>query len=812
MADAREIRIEYEDQASLGKAWRNYIKHGALVARVFPAPANGQQVRILLHPMWEGPDTVLTGTVVQASASTTVLQLEPLDDGARAALVELGVADAAPDLQMDIEAPDQPDAPTVDEALVARTRESDTMARIGDDEAPLDQLGDGPGGTVESMPSAQLDDRPADTAGEPAQRSPAPDDEAAPLAGKSWAEIADEGPRSMSDSSWLGQADEGPRSMSDSSWLGQADDGPALTPPDDSWAGIQSSTESQNWEIDETLMSDSAMQVPGAEQLGGQVLRPLRQDTISWDGMPAVPGNEQQAQAWPAQQQQQGWDQQQQGWDQQQQGWDQQQQGWDQQQQGWDQQQQGWDQQPAPGAPAPQVASQVGGEPMDVRQIAALSGPAGVDTESVLPAIIDSGDFGDKNWRDTLLGFFMARVTGVVVIHAFRENRWCYLVDGSPVHYQVDHSHPGEYLSDALLKDGVVSGRQWTEAMKASKLTGLAPGEYLVRRGLLTREQLQEALVRRAAAITRNLIGANFGNWTLHAWPDVRELFPWQGVGVLRLLLAAERGSKSRLTDEEITKETEPHLDRHVALVDERKALLPELDLDPGERVLVTDLLPGGWTMKELMIYGGIREKPLLRFIWVLRAMGFIELKRDEGPLSKRNRAERILYVALRDIKRRGDFEALHCHWTAIEDEIHAGYRQILEEFGRERFKAVLDPRLEDLIDRIRERADEALSRIKTLGGRTEVRKKIVGEAQLIMAADLMVKQADMEVYKSNFRVAKACYERVLELAPKIAETNEHRKHSKAQLANPQIGAAQTLSAAELADVAGAIDAAVMED
>ena len=449
---------------------------------------------------------------------------------------------------------------------------------------------------------------------------------------------------------------------------------------------------------------------------------------------------------------------------------------------------------------------------MDVRQIAALSGPAGVDTESVLPAIVDHGDFGDKNWRDTLLGFFMSRVTGVVVIHAFRENRWCYLVDGRPVHYQVDHSHPGEYLSDALLKDGVVSGRQWTDAMKASKLTGLAPGEFLVRRGLLTRPQLQAALVRRAGAITRNLIGANFGNWTLHNWSDVKELFPWDGVDVLGLLLAAERGAKARQTDEDITKETEPHLDRHVALVDARKELLPQLALDDLERVLVTDLLPGGWTMKELMIYGGIREKALLRFIWVLRAMGFIELKRDEGPLSKRNRAERILYVALRDIRRRGDFEALHCHWTAIGEEITEGYQRILKEFGRERFGGVLDPRLEELIDKIKVRADEALSSVKTLGGRAQVRKKIVGEAQLIMAADLMVKQADMEVYKSNFGVARACYERVLELAPKMAETTEQRRHAKAQLASPQIGEARIPGGAAMASVAKAIDAAVLEE
>ena len=771
LADATEIRIEYSDEAELNKAWRNYIKHGALVARVFPAPANGEQVRVVLHPCWEGPDAVLTGAVVQASASTTVLQLDELDAGARSALVTLGIADAAPDLDMDALGPDEPDAPTVDEALAAETRESDVMGPADHQDPEPDPLGIGPGATAESIPPPLPTQQPAPATVDLAS----PPEEPAPLAGLSWAEIAE--------------------------------DVPPADPPDDSWAGVQADGESVGWEVDETLMSNPAMPAPAPDALGQPVLRPIRQGSVSWESMPAVPAEGQQE--W-AQQQAQAWGQQAGGWEQQQQGWDQQ------QQQGWDQQQQqGWDQQQGygqPEVPQPPTASNVAGEPMDVRQIAALSGPAGVDTESVLPAIVDHGDFGDKNWRDTLLGFFMSRVTGVVVIHAFRENRWCYLVDGRPVHYQVDHSHPGEYLSDALLKDGVVSGRQWTDAMKASKLTGLAPGEFLVRRGLLTRPQLQAALVRRAGAITRNLIGANFGNWTLHNWSDVKELFPWDGVDVLGLLLAAERGAKARQTDEDITKETEPHLDRHVALVDARKELLPQLALDDLERVLVTDLLPGGWTMKELMIYGGIREKALLRFIWVLRAMGFIELKRDEGPLSKRNRAERILYVALRDIRRRGDFEALHCHWTAIGEEITEGYQRILKEFGRERFGGVLDPRLEELIDKIKVRADEALSSVKTLGGRAQVRKKIVGEAQLIMAADLMVKQADMEVYKSNFGVARACYERVLELAPKMAETTEQRRHAKAQLASPQIGEARIPGGAAMASVAKAIDAAVLEE
>ncbi len=444
---------------------------------------------------------------------------------------------------------------------------------------------------------------------------------------------------------------------------------------------------------------------------------------------------------------------------------------------------------------------------LDVRDVADLSGPVGTDTEMVLPAVAAAGDFGSESWRDVLLDFYSDKATGVIVIHAFRENRWCYVVDGRPVHYLVDHAHPGEYLSDAIVKECDLKPAVWTEAVVGSKISGVPAGEYLVRRGVITQRQLEGALRKRAEAITRNLLGANFGSWTYHPWAPVRELFGWEPIDLLPLILAAERRTMERLTDEEITKETAPYLDKHVSLSPERMELLPQLPLQGTERTLADDLLPGGWTMKEMMVHGGLAEKDLLRFVWVLKAMGFVRLRDDEGKDSKRNRAERRLYVALKDISRRPDFEALHCHWTSIQSEIEAGHEQTVREFGRHRFKDVLDPRLEDLIDRIQAKADEILAKLRSKQGRDQVRRMLVGESQLIMAADLMLKQGDMEAYKGNLGVARVCYERVLELAPRIHETKEARARAKEQLGNPQIAQATlTASQESMVAVGAAVD------
>ena len=684
MTSREAVRVVYQERADLEKAWRLYIKHGALVARVHPPPAKGERRSLILHPVFGGDDIHMVGLVAQASPSTTVFQLEPLDIAARGALVLAGIADAAP----------EPSFAMADEHHEDEEEEVEIAATIEQSPAPTID----PPEALAALPPQPV----AEPVAEPAP-PPAPEPVAA-------APVPEPVPEPV-----------------------PVPPAPAPEPPREP--------------------------VTPARALSHRALKPVRQRGT---GSHRRPVSQARIQVVP---------------------------------------------EPTAG-PAPAAAT-VDAQPghVDASAIANLSGPVAVETEVLLPPQTSGGNLGEDNWRDVLMDLYVGKATGLVVIHAFRENRWCYLVDGSPVHYLVDHAHPGEYLADALMRDGAVSGKQWTEALSASKLAGVPPGEVLVRRRTITEAQLHKALQERAAAITRNLLTANFGSWSYHPWPPVRELQPWKPVDLLPLLLRVERATMKRLSDEEITKETEPHLDLHTSLNPVRRNLLAELPLNDQERVLVDDLLPGGWTIKELLVYGGMREKELLRFVWVLRSMGFVLLSEDEGPNSKRNRAERTLFVALKDITRRSDFEALHCHWTAVQIEVESGHAKILQEFGAQRFAAVLDARLEELIGAIRIRADEALASVGSKAGRDALRRNVIGESQLIMGAELMLKQADMELYKSNFAVAKVCYQRVLELAPPIPETRDARDRAKGQLASPALQSLEgAASVGRMMAVGAAID------
>ncbi|MEE2828615.1 MAG: hypothetical protein VX498_05475, partial [Myxococcota bacterium] len=327
--------------------------------------------------------------------------------------------------------------------------------------------------------------------------------------------------------------------------------------------------------------------------------------------------------------------------------------------------------------------------------------------EPRLPEALQTGEVGEVNWRDSLTEFYLERATGIVAIHGFRENRWLFLVDGSPAHCVLEKAHPGEHIIDCLPSGAVPDPARWQQACSEHEGSEFLAAEQLVAEGVLDRDVLDEALHRRTVAVTRNLVRANFGDWSFHPAEEIRKLLSWPVVDVLEVLLDAERRNIGQRTDEQIVRETEPYLSQHVTLVPERSVILGELALIPRERVVANELLSGGWTIKELFVYAELQEQELLRLLWVLRSLGILIMLESEGERSKRNRAERQLYIGHRDITRRPVFEALHCHWTAIEEEIEAGYQRVLNEFSEERFDAVADERIVSLIESIHSRAAE---------------------------------------------------------------------------------------------------------
>ncbi len=447
---------------------------------------------------------------------------------------------------------------------------------------------------------------------------------------------------------------------------------------------------------------------------------------------------------------------------------------------------------PPPLEPAVSSASMThDSDPQDPRFLSGLHGPARQDTEAALPAIGRYGDLGESTWRDALLHLFLDRSTGVLVLHGFREIRWGYFVDGLPVHYAGDHPHAGEYLSDFLTADGTLTEAQWNDALRMQKLCGVPAGRYLVQRGVLTEDQLQAGLRSRAERITERLMAANFGRWSMHNLEGVRFAFPYRGVDVVPLVFGVERHAAERMDDDKLVETMTPYYDHHIIQVDARLHLLRDLPFREEEQGVVDEYLSGGWTIKDLLALRAMSERPLLRLLVVLRNMGIIDVAHEEGARARRNRAERKLFVALRNITRWPSFEALHCHWTATQREVEQGHRDTLAEWDVSRFDELADDRIRDLARQIRGKADALYEQLKTRAGRDELRRGKIDASQRIMAADLLYKQSDMEIFKGNLGVARVLFERMLELIPPGPEGQEYREKAREGLKDPTIANAK---------------------
>jgi len=441
-------------------------------------------------------------------------------------------------------------------------------------------------------------------------------------------------------------------------------------------------------------------------------------------------------------------------------------------------------------AAAPAQAPPKVGDLTDIRVVAGLGGPASKTAEALMPAAASKGVFGDETWRDVVLQLTTDRATGILVVHAFREIRWAYFVDGGPVHFAGDTPHAGEYLSDALVAGGLDMA-VWVEGVRMSKLLGMRAGEYLVSQGKLTRATLDAALSKRAERITRNLIGTNFGTWSFHDVPAVRSIFRNTPVNAVEVLMDSERKAQAARDNELLIRECEPFYKHHVKLVQPRKHLFKQLKLKENESFVVFEMIPAGWTIGELVAYGGMLERPLLRLLSALEGMGLVEFVEEEGEISKRNRAERTLWLGKRDLERRDSFEALYAHWSSTPYELKMGYERVLAEYGMERFGKVADSRIKELMAEIKAKADALFKQLSDKRGRKAARKGHVGDDQLLMAVDLLDKQAQMALFKNDFAYVKACYERVLDLDPGVAEAGEARRNARQAMSRPEIAKAK---------------------
>ncbi|MEE2828450.1 MAG: hypothetical protein VX498_04610, partial [Myxococcota bacterium] len=160
----------------------------------------------------------------------------------------------------------------------------------------------------------------------------------------------------------------------------------------------------------------------------------------------------------------------------------------------------------------------------------------------------------------------------------------------------------------------------------------------------------------------------------------------------------------------------------------------------------------------------------------------------------------------LKTIERRSDFDGLGAHWSSSEQELRAGYEQLLDTYREDRFQSVMDERIAELIGELRDRASVLWERLSSVSGRQAARRKFVGPDQIRMVADVLQQQAAQALGASNFRLVKTCCDRIVDLNPEGVEGRQALARVRKWLSDPRVASADTMTASELADLQHDLD------
>ncbi len=115
-----ELRLQIRSPDALRQQWNRSLKHGALMGAIEPVPTVGATVRVTIVPGWGGPSVVIEGTVLQATAAASVVQLDGLSEEAAEALKVLGISEAVarPSAEESAPAAEEP-VPAAEESALA---------------------------------------------------------------------------------------------------------------------------------------------------------------------------------------------------------------------------------------------------------------------------------------------------------------------------------------------------------------------------------------------------------------------------------------------------------------------------------------------------------------------------------------------------------------------------------------------------------------------------------------------------------------------------------------------------------------------
>jgi hypothetical protein len=385
--------------------------------------------------------------------------------------------------------------------------------------------------------------------------------------------------------------------------------------------------------------------------------------------------------------------------------------------------------------------------------------------QTVPGAPLMEGSLGERSMREIFMDLLRQGSTGLLVVDGFRERYWGYVINGKPVRYSREPASRSESIEYQISRQKLIDPTALERVRYVSTIMGYETDEGVVRMGMISAAKTRELVLETAQLITDRLLAVNYGSFWFYEIPEFAKLVDGDPVNVMAVLWERSRQRFADIEDKAVRELVDKLYKHHVIVTEEGRALAGQLSIGGQEARFLQRYLRGGWQVAELLGRLELPTKPLMALVMSLQDLGIITLAEREGPLFKTMRAERFLIDRM-DYMDRDHFAFLEAHWSCLEYELLAACDNIALTLDEPIMEQLEIGDIQDMKAAIRDKLVEVRQTFSSTERRRAYRAEIIGEDKRMMAADLFLKQGEMELFKADSGKAKDIFSRVLELDP----------------------------------------------
>ena len=382
---------------------------------------------------------------------------------------------------------------------------------------------------------------------------------------------------------------------------------------------------------------------------------------------------------------------------------------------------------------------------------------------------------------EILLRVAARRLTGIALFDLDDGRYWGYFLKGAPVQYTREPDFEADSIESLLIRKKYVSEIVLDQAERLAALTARPLVSVVMRLRLISGAQLDLLRGEQTRRVTEHLLGRETGRVRFYEIAEIQEVFQESGGDVVKILWRRAIAHFGALSAADIGAQRERLLPQFVSLTDEGKKLIHQLPATAAQQGFLNKLLRPSRPVSRLFKRLKIPEADAVRLVLALQRMGVISLALRGAENEGEVELERLLRERFKRMEK-DHFGFLGLHWSALPSELTRSCDKLEQEVSS--FSTIGDTitNYDSIRTAFHERIGEIRSLVENAAERQRYRNTLVGKSERFMAAETLLKQGEMALFRKEHESAVEAFQRMLEIDPGGSGSHDRRERAEAAL------------------------------